>query len=96
MAKGFAGLGAFRVHYENGETVDVRIISKAVVAAERRWPGRAVDGSDRYPPNEGLHYLVWVSLGEPEGDFDAWLDQGFVVESLDDEESPTRPIVGVA
>jgi hypothetical protein len=81
----FAGLGQFRLHYTDGSTEEVRLTSKAVVEAERRWPGVAPDGSDRYRPNEGLHYMVWITLGRPEDDFDTWLDLGFVMEPVEEE-----------
>jgi hypothetical protein len=94
-----AGLGRFRVHYPDGSTKDVRLTSKAVVEAERRWPGIEVDGSDRYRPNEGVHYMVWITLGSPHGDFDEWLDEGFVLEPIEDKEpvdaaDPTQPEAG--
>lgn len=90
-------LGRFRVHYLDGERndVEVRLTSKAVVEAERRWPGVAADGSDRYRPNEGVHYMVWISLRCPNDDFDAWLDEGFVLEIIEESApDPTLPAPG--
>lgn len=91
---GFAALGQFRIHYPDGKSTDVRLTSKAVVEAERRWPGVNPDGSDRYRPNEGVHYMVWITLGRPHDDFDSWLDEGFVVEPVDDGPDPTKPAAG--
>jgi hypothetical protein len=93
----YAELGRFRVHYLDNERddVEVRLTSKAVVEAERRWPGVATDGSDRYRPNEGVHYMVWISLGCPNDDFDAWLDEGFVLEIVEEAQpDPTPPAPG--
>jgi hypothetical protein len=84
------GLGLFKVHYTDDATepVVVRATSRAVVECERRWPGRMLDNSDRYPPNEGVHYMVWVSMGKPSGDFEQWLD---AVLSLEVVEAITIP-----
>lgn len=97
MAPPIDPLGSFRVHYpDEREPVDVRLNGKAVVEAERRWPGRSPDGTDRYPPNEGVHYMVWIALGQPCDDFDTWLDEGVILEVAEDQPVPTRPVVGVA
>jgi hypothetical protein len=93
----FDGLGRFRVFYgDDRPPIDVRLNGRAVIEAERRWPGLETDGSDRYRPNEGVHYMVWVAAGRPEGDFEKWLDEGVLLEVLDDEPVPTTPITGVA
>lgn len=93
----FDGLGSFRVHYDDDRPpADVRLTGRAVIEAERRWPGLALDGSDRYRPNEGVHYMVWVAMGRPFGDFEKWLDDGVALEVIEDEPVPTKPIVGVA
>lgn len=85
------GLGRFRVHYQDDgvEPVEVRATSRAVIEAERRWPGVAPDRSDRYQPMEGVHFIVWYSMGQPYGDFDEWLDKLLVLETL----KPTVPDV---
>jgi len=85
------GLGLFRVHYVDellAEPVEVRCTSRAVVECERRWPGHALDGSDRYPPNEGVHYMVWISMGRPIGDFEKWLDSVLTLEVVEVEVVP--------
>lgn len=96
MAFATKDLGVFRVHYPDGKTVDVPITGKALVETERRWPGIAADGSDRYRPNEGVHFMVWVAMGKPEGNFDKWLDTDIVLEPVEAAPTPTKPIVGVA
>lgn len=87
-------LGRFKVHYADTrkKPVDVSLVARALVEAERRWPGVAVDGSDRYRPNEGLHYMVWITLGRP-GEFESWLDTITVLEVINDEPTPdpTKP-----
>lgn len=84
------GMAQFRVHHidEAQEPVEVRATSRAVVECERRWPGLAIDGTDRYRPNEGVHFMVWVSLGKPDGDFEKWLDTVLSLEVLDEEPAP--------
>jgi len=80
------GLGLFKVHYLDdvgSEPVTVRATSRAVVECERRWPGRALDNSDRYPPNEGVHFMVWISMGKPTGDFERWLDTVLTLEVVE-------------
>jgi hypothetical protein len=90
---GVAGLGHFRVHFPDGHSEDVSLTSRAVVEAERRWPGLAADHSDRYRPNEGVHFMVWVSFGRPLDDFEKWLDEIAVVEPIgaDEEDEPANP-----
>lgn len=92
----FDGIGAFRAHYPDGDSEDLRLNGRAVVEAERRWPGVATDGSDRYRMQEGVHFMCWISLGRPLGDFEKWLDTGVTLEVLDEAEVPTKPVVGVA
>lgn len=85
------GLGLFRVHFLDEvatEPVTVRCTSRAVVECERRWPGHALDGSDRYPPNEGVHFMVWISMGKPVGDFEKWLDTVLTLEVVEAETVP--------
>jgi hypothetical protein len=84
------GLGLFRVHYidDTTEPTTVRATSRAVVECERRWPGHAPDGSDRYPPNEGVHFMVWVSMGRPRADFERWLDAVLTIEVVEGETAP--------
>lgn len=87
------GLGLFRVHYidDTVEPTTVRATSRAVVECERRWPGHAPDGSDRYPPNEGVHFMVWVSMSKPQGDFERWLDTLLTIEVVEaDVVPPTK------
>ncbi len=97
VAPNYAELGRFRVHYfdDDHDDVEVRLTSRAIVEAERKWPGVNSDGSDRYRPNEGVHYMVWITLGRPMADFDAWLSDDFVLEIIEETKpDPTSPAPG--
>lgn len=92
------GLGRFRVHWADGrDPTEVRVTSRALVECERRWPGVKPDGADRYPPNEGVHYMVFIASGSPHGDFEKWLDEVLSVEVVEAETAvpPTTPVAGV-
>lgn len=87
--------GRFKVVYEDGSEQECKIRPVGVVAAERQWPGRQADGTDGYPSFEGLHFVVWVSMGRPGDDFDAWLTSVDEVIGLDgDVTDPSSPAAG--
>lgn len=65
--------GRFAVTYADGGVVECKIRPAAIVEAERKWPGRRADNSDAYPMFEGMHLIIWASLGKPGKDFDEWL-----------------------
>lgn len=96
MATQYIPTGRFRIAYADGSQQEAKIRPVAVVAAERRWPGRNADGSDAYPSFEGLHFVVWASLGSP-GDFDEWLAGVEELEGLDGASAdPSPPAAGDA
>lgn len=87
--------GQFKVMYDDGTDADCKIRPIGVVAAERRWPGRQADGSDGYPSFEGLHFVVWCSMGQPDGDFDAWLAKIDDIQEIGaDTPDPSPPAAG--
>lgn len=69
-----------KVTYEGGESVDVRLKPKDMIAAERHFKGNI-------PPTEGTFFAIWNKLGRP-GSFDDWLDR---VEELEQVEEGSDP-----
>jgi hypothetical protein len=74
-----------RFVFTDGRTEDVKVNSRALIEAERKFKGNLQEH-----PMEGQCYAAWWRLGSP-GSFTDWMDSVEDWDIVDDEEPAAAP-----